>query len=224
MAPTTVSATKAMTVSGPSATSLSSSACSGAGGVVAVAFALPLEAIGVAGVDVMGLDQQRLERRPPPGVAARRQRAERVAVVALPARDDAATLRLARLDEILPRHLERGLDGLGPAADQIDAAQARRRVGYEPVGEPLGGLGGEEGGVGVGERVELPAQRRDHRRVAMAEARDRRAAGGVEIAPALGVDDLDAGAEDRDGQVGVCGAMQNMRHSSHPDRAGRRES
>ena len=124
-----------------------------------------------------------------------------------------------RLDEILPRHLERGLDRLGPAADQIDVAQARRRVRDEPVGEPLGGLRGEEGGVGVGERVELPAQRRDDLRVAMAEAGDRRAARGVEIAPALGVDDLDAGAEDRDRQVGVCGAMQNMRHSIDPDRA-----
>ena len=48
--------------------------------------------------------------------------------------------------------------------------------------------------------------------VAVAEARDRRAAGGVEIAPALGVDDLDAGAGNRDRHVDVCGAMQDMRH------------
>ena len=47
----------------------------------------------------MGLDEQRLELGSPPGVAADRQRAERVAVVALPPRDDMAPLGLADLDE-----------------------------------------------------------------------------------------------------------------------------
>ena len=44
-------------------------------------------------------DQQRLELGAP-GVAAGRERAERIAVVALPPRDDRTPLRLADLDEI----------------------------------------------------------------------------------------------------------------------------
>ena len=49
-------------------------------------------------------DQQRLELGAPPGVAAGRERAERISVVALSPRDDCASLRLTDLDEILPRH------------------------------------------------------------------------------------------------------------------------
>ena len=146
----------------------------------------------------MGFDQERLELRAAPRVAAGRQRAERVAVIALAARDDGAALRFAGLDEILARHLQRRLDRLGAAADEIDVIDAARRVLDQPIGEPLGGLGGEEGGVGVGERVELPVQGRDDVGMAMAEAGHRRAARGVEIAPAFGVDDLDARAGDGD--------------------------
>ena len=86
------------------------------------------------------------------------------------------------------------------------------RVLDQPVGETLGGIGGEECGMGVGEGVELPVQRRDHVRMAVPEAGHRRAAGGVEIAPALCVDDLEAGARDGDRVNSVCRAMQNMRH------------
>ena len=64
----------------------------------------------------------------------------------------------------------------------------------------------------VGERVELSVQRGDHVGMAVAEAGDGRAAGRVEIAAAVGVDDLDARAGDRDGHVNICSAMQNMRH------------
>ncbi len=71
----------------------------------------------------MGLDQQGLELGPPPGVAADRKRAQRVAVIALAPRDDMAALRLTDLDKILARHLERRLDRLRTAADQIDVAQ-----------------------------------------------------------------------------------------------------
>ena len=88
--------------------------------VIRVALALPLQPIGVAGIDVVGLDQQRLELRAPPSVAADRERAERIAVIALAPRDDVAALRLADLDKILARHLERRLDRLRAAADQID--------------------------------------------------------------------------------------------------------
>src|SRR6185437_10338648 len=117
----------------------------GPGRVVRFALALPLEAIGVAGVDVMGLDQERLELRPPPGVAAGRERAEGRAVIALAPGDDGAALRLAGLDEILARHFQRRLDSLRTAAGEIDVAHARWSVLDQAVGQALGGVGGEKG-------------------------------------------------------------------------------
>ena len=75
-----------------------------------------------------------------PGVAAGRERAERVAVIALPPRDEALALRLPRLEEILPRDLDRRFDRLRSAADEIDIGQPARFVADEPIGECLGGL------------------------------------------------------------------------------------
>src|SRR5271156_6587041 len=105
----------------------------------------------------MGLDQERLQLHPPPCIAADRERAESIAVIALPLGDDMTAPGLANLDKILARHLERGLDRLRPAADQIGVAHPRRRDLDQAIGETFGGLGGEEAGVGVGEGVELPA-------------------------------------------------------------------
>src|SRR3546814_14966418 len=67
-------------------------------------------------VHVMGLDEQRLELRAAPLVAAGGQGPQGVAVVALAAGDDVAALRLALLDEVLSRHLQGRLDGFGTAA------------------------------------------------------------------------------------------------------------
>ena len=81
-----------------------------------------------------------------------------------------AALRLADLDEILARHLERRLDRLRAAADQIDMAKPGRGVLDQPVGEALGDFGGEKGRVRVGQRVELLAHGGEHVRMPMAEA------------------------------------------------------
>ena len=113
-------------------------------------------------------------------------------MIALPTGDDVRPLRLADLDEILARHLESRLDRLGAAADQIDVAQARGSVLNQPVGESLGGFGGEKGGMRLGKRVKLFAHGGEHVRMTMAEAGDGRAARRVEIAPAVGVDNLHA--------------------------------
>ena len=160
----------------------------------------------------MRLDQERLELRAPPRISAGGEGAKRVAVVALATRDDMAALRLADLDKILARHLERRLDRLRAAAHQIDAIEAGGSVLDQTVGQTFGGLGSEKGGMRIGELIELFVHGREHVRMSVAEARDGRASRGVEIAPAFGVDDLDARAGDGDRHDSVRGAMQNMRH------------
>ena len=90
-------------------------------------------------------------------------------MVALTPCHDGAALRFAGLDEVLAGHFQRRLDRLGSAADQIDVIDPRRRVLDEAISKTLGRLAGEEGRVGVGERVELPVQGGDHLRMAMAK-------------------------------------------------------
>ena len=119
----------------------------------------------------MGFDQQRRELPALPLAAADRERAQRVAVIALTPRDQEAALRLAALDEILPRQLQRRLDRLRSAADEEDVAEAVRRVRDQVVGKLFGHLRGEEAGMGIGELVELGVHRRDD--IGMRMARDR---------------------------------------------------
>ena len=55
---------------------------------------------------MLDVDQQRRELPAAPGVAADRQRPEGVAVITVAAGDEARALRLALLDEVLPRELQ----------------------------------------------------------------------------------------------------------------------
>ena len=170
----------------------------------------------------MRLDQQRREGRAPPFVAAGRQRAQRIAVIALAPGDDVAALCLAALGEVLPRHLERRLDRFRSAAHQIGVADAVGGVGDQPVGELLGHLGGEEAGMGIGELVELLVQGRRHRGMAVAQAGHRGAARRVDVALAGRVDDLDALAAGGDRQGSADLAMQDVGHAlSRAPRRGR---
>ena len=91
-------------------------------------------------------------------------------------------------------------------------AKSGRRVLNQAVRETLGDFGGEKGRVRVGQRLELAPHRDQYVRMRMAQAGDGRAARCVEIAPALGIDDLDARAGNRDRHRSVWGAMQNMGH------------
>ena len=161
---------------------------------------------------MVGADQKGLELGAPPDVAADSERAERIAVIALPSRDDVSALRLADLDKKLPRHFERGFHRLRTAAHQIDVAQARRSVLDQPVGEAFGGLGGEESGMRIGEGVELFVHRGEHVRVPMAKARDGRAARRVEVPAPVSVKNLDPRAENRDWHVYCCGAVKYICH------------
>ena len=70
-----------------------------------------LAAVGITLADMRDVvEQQRRKLRPPPAVATRRQSAEGVAVVTLPARDDAIFFRPATFSVVLHGHLQRGLD------------------------------------------------------------------------------------------------------------------
>src|SRR6185437_12830668 len=104
--------------------------------VLRLALVRLLEAIGEARRDERDLHQQRVVRRAPPRIAADRERAERVAVIALAAGDEVPALRLADLQEVLPRQLERRLDRLRTTADEIDPLDARRRALDQGIGEP----------------------------------------------------------------------------------------
>ena len=137
----------------------------------------------------MGLNQQGREGLAPPGIAAYRQRPQRIAVIALPAGDEMPPLRLAFLHKELAREFKRGLDRLRAAAHQIDMGDAGRRLRDQHVGQRLGGLRGEEAGVGIGERVELRMHRGEHVGMPVAEAGDRRAARRIEIVLAAAVAD-----------------------------------
>ena len=157
--------------------------------IVSLALALLGPAIGEAGRDVMGLDQQRLELLAAPQIAAGGQRAQGVAVIALQPGDDVAALGLADLDVILARQLERRLHRLGPARGEVDPLDPRRRIGRQPVGQGLHRIVGEEAGMGEGDGVDLGLDGLDYPGVAVAQAGHRRPARGVDIALARAIHD-----------------------------------
>jgi len=77
-------------------------------------------AILVAGRDVRHIDQERCELSTTPLVSADRERAQRVAVIALTPGDEVAALRLTDLDEVLTGELECRFDRFRAARDEID--------------------------------------------------------------------------------------------------------
>jgi hypothetical protein len=93
-------------------------------------------------------------------------------------------------------------------------AEAGGRICDQPVGKRLGRLGGEEAGVGVGDLVELGAERREDVGMAMAETGDGRAAGGLDVGASVGIEKLDAFAADGNRQRGVDLAVKDMGHDA----------
>jgi hypothetical protein len=118
--------------------------------------------------------------------------------------DHLRALALAAFHRRLPGELERGLVRLRPAGDEVDVRQPLGRAVGQLLGQILGRLIGEEGGVGVGQPVELRLDRLDDVPAAVPQAGDRRAAGGVEVALAVLVDQVRAVAGDGGG-IGLAG-------------------
>ena len=218
MAPTTVSATKAMTVLAAELLHLAFELLRQALAIGLRRLVRAAAAIFVDRRNMMRLDQERAELLALPFPAADRERAERAAVIALAACDDVPPLRLAAFDEILARELERGLDRLRAAADEKNVTDPLRGVGDEIVGQFLGNLGREEAGMRVSEPVELLTHRRQHVRMRMPQAGHRRAARGVDVLLARGVADDDALAA-RGDRIGMADlAMKDTGHARCAER------
>ena len=113
-------------------------------------------AIGVARADMADAHEQRLELGAAPHVPAGGQSTQRIAVIALPPGDDVVPPGLADLQEVLPRHLERRLDRLGAAGNEVDPVEPDGRRRDQCAGQRLHGLEG---------RTELGTEVRDLRQV-----------------------------------------------------------
>ncbi len=169
-------------------------------------------AVFVAGADVHRIDQQRRERLAAPGVAADGQRAQRVAVIALAPRDEQRALRLTDLDEVLPGHLQCGLDRLGAARHEVRVTDPGRCRGDQRGRQLLGDVGGEKRGVRIADPLGLRLDRLDHGTVAVPQARHRGATAGVQVPLAVLVDQVGAVAGDH-ARVGAAGLpMQDAGH------------
>ena len=161
------------------------------------------------------LRQQRLERLAPPAVTARGQGADGVAVIALPAADDVLALRLADLEEILARQLERRLDALGAAGVEIHALDAGRRTSDDMVRKQLGYFGREERSVRVGKLIELALDRGDDARMTVPKAGYGCPTRGIEVALAILVVKIYPLPAHGDGQVGTGVPLENVWACGH---------
>ncbi len=120
-----------------------------------------------AGRDVAPFRQKGLIRSAASDISADGHGAERAAVIALAARDDAKFLGCAGFEMELARKFDGGFSGFGTAGSEVDAAvcEIGRREGEEADGEFFGGGGvelrcvgkGDLGGLrghGVGDRLD----------------------------------------------------------------------
>ena len=123
--------------------------------------------------------QQRLERRPVGGPAGDAQRAERLAVEAVPHRDDPGAA-------VQPGQLERDLDGLGARVGQVDVVEPGRRDAGPARPRRIGCHPADQRFADQRRGVELPLDRVDDDRVAVADQIDPEP-GAVQVADAVGV-------------------------------------
>ena len=185
------------------------------GGTAAIglgALVLGAVAVFVARLDMADIQQEWPELRAAPFVAAGRERPDGIAVIALLARDQAAALRFALFDPVLPRQLDRRFGRLGPAGDKVDPVQPARRMGDQQIGQRLGRFRGQKAGMSEGELVQLRLDRLGHRPVAMAKARHRSSTRPVEIALAGAVDQIATFAAHSDRRGGFRVPGEDMGH------------
>ena len=175
-------------------------------------FIVPLLGIGIAGCDVLHVDQDWPEGRPPPFVAPGSQRAQRIAMIALTPGDDMTPFRGACLDKVLPRQLERCFDRLGPAGDKVDPIKPPRRLGDQQICQFLGRGAGEKPRMCKSQIGHLFLDRLNDLGITVPQTRDRRPARPVQIALAGFVDQIDARRRKRHGR-GATGCFAGKRGS-----------
>jgi hypothetical protein len=128
--------------------------------------------------------QHRRIRRAPSRIAGERQRAEGIAVVALPSRDEMHAVRFADLEIVLPCQLQGRFGRFRAARNEAGRSQPAGGMANQNVRQFLGRLRGEEAVVRIGQRFGLLPDRVHHTRVAMPQAGYRRAARCVDVLPA----------------------------------------
>ena len=209
VAPTTGSAMKPMTVSGPRRLEFGFQFVGEAIEVLLVGLIVAFETIGEAGGDqAEGGREERLIEGAAHHVAAGTERAERVAVVALAAGDEVRALGLADLDEVLAGEFQRGLGAFGAGGAEVGVGQAAGFAIEHDVREVFCWLAAEGAGVGVGHGGGLASDGLGDAAVAVAEAGDRGAAGAIDDAGAVGEVEVDAVAAGCDGW-GATGAVED---------------
>ena len=147
-----------------------------------------------------------------PFIASHGECAQRVAVKALPARDEVLPLRLADLDEVLTPHLQRRLDRFGSARDEVRVAGPSRRAFDQQIRELLRNLGGEEARMHVGDAIDLRVHRGQHVGMRMAQAGDGGAARCVDVGASVRVRDHDTAGARGDGKRVLQLSVQDVAH------------
>src|SRR5262249_27278248 len=145
-------------------------------------------------------------------IAAGGQGAERVAVIALAAGNEAGALGLANFDEVLAGGGFFGVLFFRGGGGGIRVVWGGRVGGDEGFGEFLGSLVGEQSRVDVGHLGELFGDSSVDLRVAVAEAGDGGSAGAVDDSSAVGGVQIDPFASRREHRVGEQSAVEDTAH------------
>lgn len=141
-----------------------------------------------AGSDVAPLGNKRLIRRATSDIAADVHRAERAAMIALTAGNDAITIGLADFEKILAGELDGGFGGFRAAGSEIDAAAVTkigRRESEKACGESFGGSGMKLRSVREGKLRGLRRHRAANFRHAVTDIDDGGLTGGIQKLAAI---------------------------------------
>ena len=174
------------------------------------------ETIFETGIGQRDVDEQRLVGRSPPGTSPGRERAERVAVIALAPSNDAASASVAAFEMILPRELQRRLDRFRAAAREPDAVErARRHFGHQRC-QLFRRIGREEAGVDEFEALRLLDDGGGDFGMAVAKARNGRSPAGVDVPAPIGIEQGDAFPANRNGRTSTGRPMKDVLSGHRP--------
>ena len=149
--------------------------------------------------DMRCLNQHAVKRLASPNITADGQGTDRIAVIALAARDEPCAFFIAALNMVLARHLQGRLNGFRSARDKIYRRNIARRLFHKQVGQSLGRFGGEKSSVSKSQGVQLSFDRGNYIGIAVAETGHGRTARSVEIFFSAVIKEVDPLASDSEG-------------------------